>query len=74
MSKRLINEFARRVNKAKNYLQDLNEQCESLRQETDKLKKELNSADNENQCAQKVSTQLNRKLLSSKANNEEGTL
>ena len=72
MNERVINEFTIRVSKAKNYLQDLNNQCEQLKHEADKLKKDLEIADTEKHEAERINAKLKQKYLSSKATTEEG--
>ena len=72
MNEKVINEFTVRVTKAKNHLQDLTTQCEQLKHEAEKLKKELETADMQKQEAEKLNEKLKLKYLSSKVSNEEG--
>jgi len=72
MNEKVINEFTVRVSKAKNHLSDLTTQCEQLKREAEKLKKELEIADQEKQEAEKVNEKLKLKYLSSKVSSEEG--
>ena len=72
MNEKVINEFTVKVNKAKNYLQDLTSQCEQLKREAERLKKELDIADNEKLHAEKINDNLKKKFISSKAITDEG--
>ena len=74
MNEKVINEFTVRVTKAKNHLQDLTTQCEQLKHEAEKLKKELEAADAEKREAEKANEKLKLKYLSSKVSSEEGSI
>ncbi len=73
MNEKVINEFTVRVSKAKNHLQQLTGQCEGLKREAERLKKELEAADAQKRDAEKTNEKLKLKYLSSKVSNEEGS-
>ena len=72
MNGRVISEFAAKVNRTKNHLQNLTNESEQLKKKADKLKKDLEIADSERHKAAKHNENLKQKYLSSKVTTEEG--